>query len=81
MADKLVKIKTDKTNDLVYKTLFCQVCGSELCRTIENSRSLYLTPVFIIHCRDCKAKHSLKYVEEGIELTFMSIQNKPKGIY
>lgn len=79
----MIKTKEDKTNNLIYRTFFCKVCGAEIFRTIENKLSFYLSPHLIIHCKekDCHAKHTIKYIEDEIKFELISFKKPTKGKY
>ena len=77
----MIKTKEDKSNDLIYRTYYCRICEKELLRTIENRFGFYVTPVTIVHCKDCGAKHTIKMVDNKIEFTLLSYKKQSKAVY
>jgi hypothetical protein len=78
----MIKTKYSKDNKFRYHSINCENCGVEMLRTIENNGSAYHCPTIIIHCRECKTKHYLKYDFYGIFLEVIdSFQKKVFGNY
>jgi len=72
----MMKLRRDKNNDrkLLYRTLLCDVCRSQLFRTIEKQNYEYISPSIIIVCDKCQTTYCAKFSEEGFGFELVSIK-------
>lgn len=70
----MIKTREDKKDDLLYTSFFCQVCNSEMLRTIENKLSDYVSPALLLTCQNCETRHFLRYDVGGVKFEIVSLK-------